>query len=92
MRVLCFLLAVVDLVLAYFFFLACGLLKIDYYIIICEHIFSTFAASSSSEEVRKLYLLWFKCFDSQQSKCETSPQASQRECTDHTELLNPLQY
>lgn len=70
-------------------FLVWGLLKIDYCIIIWEHIFSTFSASSGSEEVRKLYLLWFKCFDSQQSKCETSPRASRRECMDLTELLNP---
>lgn len=72
-------------------FCSCGLLKIDYYIIICKHIFSAFSASSSSssEEVRKLYLLQFKCFDSPQSECGTSPQASQRERVDHTELLEP---
>lgn len=68
-------------------FFSCGLLKIDYCVIICEHNFLTFSASS--REVRKLYLLWFKCFDSQQIKCSINPQASQKECVDHSEFINP---
>lgn len=69
------------------FFFSRGPLKIDYCIIICEHNFPTFSASS--REVRKLYLFWFKCFDSQQIKCSINPQASQRGHVDNSELINP---